>query len=179
VIGQYDEDRVLGERRPDGTGSAVALGIQAGRPPNERVDRRRLTVGHRPERLEDGTLLGRDRQRDLDVLEVVLGLAGCVGLDAVQQFVLGLGVRVGRRRDGTLDELSAGDAELHRGVEGRDRSRVDPREFVHGGSSGRPRQNGPAAGLLRLAGAQRVRPEAAPLRSIHCCRACNTASPLT
>lgn len=90
-----DERRgVVCKRRTDGLVVLLAIAVQSGRRSDERLDGDALAVLDRAKRLDDGTPVGRERERDVDICERLVGPVE-IRVDAVEQRVVGVGTLVG------------------------------------------------------------------------------------
>jgi len=133
VVGEDERDRVLGEGPTDRRPLVVVLGIDPRSHPREAFLVGGLAVADPPERLQHCPLVGGHRQRDLDVPEIRRFLAPRVRRDPVEQVVCSGGLWIRLVGEADLNEVPAGDAELHRRVEGLDPPREDARDVVHAG----------------------------------------------
>jgi len=130
VVRDEDGRRIGVERHPD---VLVLLGLvprETGRHGRHLHHGRLLAVGNLADRLEHAPLVGRDRQGDGHVPEVV-HVALEVGGDPVEELVLGRAVCVGICGEVHGEDATLGHAELDVTVQVRELPRVDPRLLVH------------------------------------------------
>jgi hypothetical protein len=112
-------DQWHGVRRqctPDCRDVLLVVVVDTGGGTGKRVDGDLLAVGNLSQRLEDGTLVGRDGECDLDVGELLLNAVE-VGLDPVEQRAVVAGVGVCRVREADPDDATARDPDLYHTVE--------------------------------------------------------------